>query len=123
MIDFNKYPKTKEVTYTIIPRYYSGEFKIALEQNKVKDWKIRTCRAHDKSMLEDIKEHLPEWFDARYSVLISHFDSQYVLNHIDEICYDEDVLKEIKESNRLTEDDYKAIKEWNEKHKTDNKQI
>lgn len=83
MIDFSKYPRTKEVTYTIIRDRYAGSLQRALWLSKEKNWRLRSCKVHDKSILDDIKEHLPKWFDARYSVLISHFEPKYLKNHLE----------------------------------------
>lgn len=42
-------------------------------------------------MLNGIKEHLPEWFDVRDTVLISQFESEYIKEHIEERYNDKDV--------------------------------
>lgn len=132
MINFNKYPRKKEVTYTILSRSYVGPLRKALELANETDWQTRTCKVHDKSMLDDIKEHLPEWFDARYIVLISHFESQYLQDHINEICEDKDVkkvlayesklaTKECMEYYRVFQSDMKEEKQKREREKCSKK--
>lgn len=112
MIDFSKFPRTEETTYTIIHRYQAGELRTALRLAGETDWQIRTCKSHDKSMLNDIKEHLPEWFDARYSVLVSHFMPECIEKNIEKICDDPDVNKIIDDKNKKDEKDYMRYEQW-----------
>lgn len=106
MINFDKYPRTNKTTYTIIKRYQTRQLRTALELAKEQNWKIRTCSVHDKSMLNDIKNHLPEWFDARYAVLISNFEPNYVKQHINEIYEDKDVNTLLEKENKQSHQDY-----------------
>lgn len=119
MIDFSKYPRTEKMTYTVIPKCKIAKVRTALELSNETDCRIRSCSSRNKSMVDDIREHLPEWFNARHCVLISHFESKYFLKHLEEIRSDKDVINEQLAIAKEMEEDYIKHHKWKESIKHD----
>lgn len=117
MINVKEFPKRETTTYTVIPKHQVWALRIALEQSGEQGWQIRTCTVRDKSMLDDIKEHLPDWFDARYCVLVSNFDPEYVKGHMDAICADTDIKNAYAKTTAEMEADYKQHHKWKERNR------
>lgn len=85
MINFSRFPRTNNVTYTIIHRYQAKTLAMALQLAGETDFRITS------QITDELKPHIPDWFNPRYSVLVSRFDSQFLLNQMEDIMDDEDV--------------------------------
>lgn len=106
MISFKNFPKKNHITYTIIHRYQAKTLSMALKIAGETDYRITT------RVTETMKPHIPDWFNLKYAILISRFDSQFLLNQMGDIMEDEDVSTAI--DNQLAENahEHEVTHKW-----------
>lgn len=106
MITFTTFPKTVEKTYTIIPRYQVKHLTTALQLAGETNFRITT------KVSADIKPYLPAWFTPRYAIVISNFESHFLLTHMYTIMNDEDVNAAIDEELEQNAQEYENTHSW-----------
>lgn len=106
MISFKTFPKTTRKTYTIIPRYQAKHLTTALRLAGETNFRI-TSKVSD-----DIKPYLPAWFTPRYAIVISNFDSHFLLTHMHTIMNDEDVNTAIDEELEQNAQEHETTHAW-----------